>query len=52
MMLLALTWPYALVASVAIAGVALVLAVVAWQVFAIVVRADKELEHPTRPMGR
>jgi hypothetical protein len=48
MTLLALTWPVALVTSVAITAVALILAVFVWQVFAIVVRADKELEHPTQ----
>jgi hypothetical protein len=42
MTLFALSWPVATVASVAIAAVGLISAILVWQTFAIVVRADDD----------
>jgi hypothetical protein len=44
MMLATLTWPDALVISVALAALALVAAVLLWQVFAVVVKDDRQTE--------
>ncbi len=48
MILLALSWPVAVVSSVAIAGICLLGAVMIWQTFAIVVRDDRQIEHERR----
>ncbi len=48
MTLLALSWPVALVTSVAIAAVSLLAAIVIWQTFAIVVRDDRQTERELR----
>jgi heme exporter protein D len=48
MTLLALSWPVAVVSSVAIAAVSLLVAIVLWQTFAIVVRDDRQTERELR----
>lgn len=48
MTVLALTWPETVVASVAIAAVGLILAIVAWQVFEIVIKDDRRTERELR----
>ena len=48
MTLLALSWPVALVISVAIAAVCLLVAIVIWQTFAIIIRDDRQTERELR----
>lgn len=48
MTLLALSWPTALVVSVAIASICLVVAIVVWQTFAIIIRDDRRSERERR----
>ena len=48
MTLLALSWPVAVVSSVAIAAVSLLAAIVIWQTFAIVIRDDRQTERDLR----
>ena len=48
MTLLALSWPVAVVSSVAIAGVCLIVAIVIWQTFAIVIRDDRQTQRDLR----
>jgi len=48
MTLLALSWPWATVLSVAVAALALVMAVALWQTFAIVVKDDRETARELR----
>ncbi len=47
-MVLALSWPVAVVSSVAIAGLCLLAAIVLWQTFAVVIRDDRETERERR----
>ncbi len=48
MTLLALSWPVAVVSSVAIAAVCLLVAIVIWQTFAVVIRDDRQTERELR----
>jgi hypothetical protein len=48
MNLVALSWPIATVASVAIAVVGLIVAIVLWQTFAVVITDDRRTERELR----
>jgi hypothetical protein len=48
MIVLALSWPVALVTSVAIAAVCLLAATVIWQTFAIIISDDRQTERELR----
>jgi hypothetical protein len=48
MTVLALSWPVALVTSVAIAAVCLLAAIVVWQTFAIIISDDRQTERELR----
>jgi hypothetical protein len=48
MSLLALSWPVAIISSVAIAVLGLITAIVVWQTFAIVIRDDRQTERELR----